>query len=334
MIRRQLGVAGPVALAILVAIASTAFSRDIALQFRLALVVTAMVVAIHTFSGLSGVISFGHISFVAVGAFTAGLMSLGSEQKQAVFPELFSLIGDHQLGNIASLALATVIAGLFAFVVGAALMRLNGLSAGIATFAVLGITRNVLRNWTKIGPGAKTLPGVPETTDLLQALLGLLLVIAVAWTYQQSRFGRRLQATREDPAASQSIGIDTYRERLLSFTLSGALGGFAGGLYVHHLGSITTEQVYLDLTFLTLAMLVIGGIGSLWGAVIGGLAVSGLSSFLAEAEKGVSIAGVDVTFPQASRDIILGALMAAVLLLRPKGLSGGRELDLGLRRFG
>ncbi|MGH1491082.1 MAG: branched-chain amino acid ABC transporter permease [Acidimicrobiales bacterium] len=326
-----LSLAGPIALAVVVALVASFFSRDIELQFRLALVVSAMVVAIHTFTGLSGVISFGHISFVAIGAFTAGLMSLGSQQKQAVFPELFGFIADNEVGNITSLALATVLAALFALIVGAPLMRLNGLSAGIATFAILGITRNVLRNWTKIGPGAKTIPGVPETTDLLQATVGLVLVIIAAWAYQQSRFGRRLRATREDPAASQSVGISTYRERLLAFTLSGAIGGFAGGLYVHHLGSITTEQVYLDLTFLTLAMLVVGGMGSLWGAVLGGLVVSGLSSFLAEAEKGVTLLGLDLTFPQASRNIILGALMALVLLLRPRGLTGGREFTLGAR---
>ncbi len=320
--------AGPVALVILVGLVSSLFSRDIELQFQLALVVTAMVVAIHTFSGISGVISFGHISFVAIGAFTAGLMSLGSQQKQAVFPELFGFIADNQVGNLTSLALGTVVAAVIALLVGAPLMRLSGLSAGIATFAVLGITRNVLRNWTKIGPGAKTIPGVPETTDLVQAVAGLILVIAVAWAYQRSRFGRRLAATREDPAASQSVGIDTYRERLLAFTLSGALGGFAGGLYVHYLGSITTEQVYLDLTFLTLAMLVIGGIGSLWGAVLGGLLISGLSSLLAEGEKGMTVVGVEVTLPQASRDIILGALMALVLLLRPSGLTGGSEFKL------
>ena len=63
-----------------------------------------------------------------------------------------------------------------------------------------------------------------------------------------------------------------HRQRLWAFTLSGALGGFAGGLHVHMLGSITTEQVYLELTFMTLAMLVVGGAPSLWGAVVGALA--------------------------------------------------------------
>ncbi len=324
---------GPVALIVLVALAEFLFSETIRPQFQLALVSTAIVVSIHTFSGNSGVISFGNISFVAVGAFTAGLMSLGPEQKANIFPELFGVIRDNQVGNIVSLGLATVAGALLAAVVGIPLMRLNGLSAGIATLAVLGITRNVLRNWTKIGPGAKTLPGVPETTGVGQATVGLIIVVAASFAYQRSRFGRRLRATREDPAASQSVGISIYNERLLAFVLSGAAGGFAGGLYVHYLGSITTEQVYLELTFLTLAMLVIGGLGSLWGAVLGGLTISGLSSFLSEAQNGVGLFGWELQFPSSSRDIVLGVLMVIVLLSRPKGLTAGREFRFALPRL-
>jgi branched-chain amino acid transport system permease protein len=109
--------------------------------------------------------------------------------------------------------------------------------------------------------------------------------------------------------------------------VSGALAGFAGGLLVHELGSITTEQVYLELTFLTLAMLVVGGASSLWGAVLGALTVSGLSSFLAEAEQGVDI-GATLDLPSGTRLIILGSIMALVLIVRPSGLTGGHELRL------
>ena len=108
----------------------------------------------------------------------------------------------------------------------------------------------------------------------------------VAFAYQVSRFGRQLRATREDAAAARAVGISLVRQRLWAFGLSGAVAGFAGGLYVHLL-PLTTEELYLTLTFITLAMLVIGGATSLWGAVVGALAVSGLDSLLAEAEEGV-----------------------------------------------
>jgi branched-chain amino acid transport system permease protein len=208
-------------------------------------------------------------------------------------------------------------------------MRLSGLSAGIATFALLEITHNILQQWTKIGPGATTLSLVPESTGALQATIGAIVAIAVAFLYQRSRLGRQLRATREDPAAARGIGINVHRQRLWAFTLSGALAGFAGALFVHLLGSITTEQVYLELTFITLAMLVFGGIGSLWGAVVGALAISGLDSFLSQAEQGVHI-GFKLDLPTGSHLVFLAAIMALVLILRPSGLTGGREFSLSL----
>ena len=315
---------GPVALIVLVGIGSTFVSRANEIHFLNALVAVAIVASIYVFVGSSGVLSFGQISFVAVGAFAAGVLTVPQESKTGVLPDLFPLLRDHTIGNVASLALAAAVGGVFAFLVGLPLMRLSGLAAGIATFAVLEITHNLLREWTKIGPGATTLPLVPETTGALQATIGAVLVVAVAFAYQRSPLGRKARATREDTAAAQAIGISVHRQRLWAFTLSGTLCGFAGGLLVHMLGSITTEQVYLELTFLTLAMLVVGGVTSLWGAVVGALAVSGLDAVLGNAEDGV--------LPEGSRLVILGALMALMLILRPSGLTGGRELRLPRRR--
>ena len=133
---------------------------------------------------------------------------------------------------------------------------------------------------------------MPETTGLRQAALGALVVIAVAFLYGRSRFGRLLRATREDPAAARAVGVSIYGQRLIAFVLSGVLAGLAGGLYVHLL-PVNAESVYLDLTFITLAMLVIGGATSLWGAVVGALAVSALDSYLAIAENGTSLFGWD-----------------------------------------
>lgn len=317
-------------LVIVVGLVSTDVSQANETYFLNALVSVAIVVAIYVFVGNSGVISFGQVSFVAVGAFAAGVMSVPLESKKNVLATLFPLLRDHTIGNVPSLVLAAVLGGLFAFVVGLPLMRLSGLAAGIATFAVLEITHNILQQWTRIGPGATTLSLVPETTDARQATIGALIVIVVAFAYQRSRLGRQLRASREDPAAARGVGIHVHRQRLWAFTLSGALAGFAGGLYVHMLGSITTDQVFLELTFLTLAMLVIGGLTSLWGAVVGALAVSGLDSFLSQAEQGVHI-GFKLDLPSGTRLVILSAIMALVLILRPSGLTGGRELRLPRR---
>jgi branched-chain amino acid transport system permease protein len=326
--------AAPVALVVAAALVGTTVSRANEIYFINALIAVSIVVALYVFVGNSGVLSFGHISFVAAGAWAAGVLSVPEAEKPATMPYLFGFLSDTTVGNVPSLAIAAAVGGVFALVVGLPLMRLSGLAAGIATFAVLEITNNVLRYYEKIGPGLNTFSSVPETTGLRQAAIGAVVVIVVAFAYQRSRFGRQLRATREDPAAARAVGVSIYRQRLVAFALSGLLAGFAGGLYVHFI-PLQVDGVYLDLTFITLAMLVIGGTTSLWGAVVGALAVSAVDSVLANAENGIDLLGRTVEVPAGTRIVVVSALMALVLILRPSGLTGGRELSLpALPRLG
>ena len=323
--------AGPCLLVVATALLGSIVSSATGVYFLTALVSVAIVVALYVFIGNSGVVSFGHISFVALGVWTAGVLSVPRAQKQAIMPGLAGFLTHTTVGNVPSLLLAALVGGVAAALVGLPLMRLSGLAAGIATFAVLEITHNLLRYYEKIGPGLNTFSSVPETTGIRQAAIGALLVIVAAFLYARSRYGRMLRATREDPAAAAATGVSIYRQRLVAFALSGAIAGFAGGLYIHLL-PLNTEGVYLDLTFITLAMLVIGGATSLWGAVVGALAVSALDSFLAEAENGIKILGGTLDLPSGTRVIAEGALMALVLIFRPGGLTGGREFVLRWRR--
>jgi branched-chain amino acid transport system permease protein len=320
----------PALLVVLVAVIGSQMEFARRLEFNDALVNVAIVVALYVFVGNSGVISFGHVSFVAVGAYLSGILTLGAEQKDFVLPAMYPFLRHAHMSTIPSLALAALAGAVFALLVGIPLMRLSGLPAGIATFAVLGITYNVISYWQKIGPGVTALALVPES-GIWTLMVGTLITIAVAFAYGRSRSGRKLRATREDPQAAQSAGIHVHRQRLYAFVISGALAGFAGGLLVHELGSITTDQVYLPLTFLTLAMLVVGGVSSLWGAVFGALLISGLNSFLNDAEQGIHI-GFRLDLPDGTRLVTIGVVMALVLILRPAGITGGREVTLTGRR--
>jgi branched-chain amino acid transport system permease protein len=319
---------GPVILVVATVLITGAFSRAHQLEFKNALVMTAIVVALYVFVGNSGVISFGHVSFVAVGIYLGGILTVDPETKTFTMPGLFPFLRHTHIGIVPSLAFAALAGGLYGLAVGLPLMRLSGLPAGIATFAVLGITADVLYYWQKVGPTAQTLSDVPEAGRWTLGV-ATLIAIGMAYAYQRSRFGRMLRATREDPAAARATGISVYRQRLIAFTLSGALAGLAGGLYVHQLGLIAPDLTYLDLTFVTLAMLVFGGVGSLWGAVLGALAISALNSFLGDAENTVHV-GFRLTLPAGTRLVTIGAVMALVIILRPSGLTGGREF--GWRR--
>jgi len=326
--RRTLAeILAPAVLVIATAILGGLVSQTSEIYFVTALISVSTVVALYVFVGNSGVLSFGHIAFFSVGVWAAGVLSVPVAEKPATMPYLFGFLSSTTVGNVPSLVIAALAGGAFAFLVGLPLMRLSGLAAGIATFAVLGITNNVLRYYEKIGPGLNTFSSVPETTDLLQAAVGALIVIAAAFAYQRSRLGRQLRATREDPAAARAVGVSIYRQRLWAFALSGLLIGFAGGLYIHFI-PINVDAVYLELTFITLAMLVIGGTTSLWGAVVGALFVSALDSLLAEMEAGMTVLGVNIDLPDGSRIVVVSSIMALVLVLRPSGLTGGREFSL------
>ncbi len=322
--------AGPLSLVVVVAVAGSAMS--IAQQGNAinVLVTATIVVALYVFIGNSGVWSFGQISFVAVGAFAAGLLTSPTATRQTSMPTLFKFLATTQISNTESLVLAAGLGAVFSFLAGLVLMRLSGLSAGIATFAVLEITYDVLTYWDKIGPGATTLALVPVTTSMTVGAVGCGIAIVVAFAYQHTRSCRLLRASREDPVAAQGLGISVFRHRLVAFTISGGLAGFAGALFVHELGSISTGQVYIDLTFATLAMLVVGGAGSLWGAVLGGMGLGVVDAFLSNAENGVAFGSVNVTLPNGMRVVILGVLMVVVLIIAPRGVTGSREF---LERF-
>ena len=318
---------GPIVLVVAAALLGTLVSISTQTYFTDTLVKVAIVVALYAFIGNSGVLSFGHISFVALGAWTAGVLTVPPSEKPAIMPNLAHFLLHRHVSNVTSLVLAAVVGGIAAFVVGVPLMRLSGLAAGIATFAVLEITHNILQYEERVGPGLNAFSSVPETTGLRQAAIGAVVCIAVAFLYARSRFGRLLRATREDDAAARAVGASVYRQRLIAFTVSGFLAGLGGGLYVHLL-PVQVNSVYLDLTFITLAMLVVGGATSLFGAVVGALAVSALDSWLSVAENGTSLFGWHIDLPAGSAEIVVGILMAAVLILRPSGLTGGRELRL------
>ncbi|HUJ55380.1 MAG TPA: branched-chain amino acid ABC transporter permease [Gaiellaceae bacterium] len=329
--RKLAELAAPALLVLATALLGLEVSSYLQAYFLDTLVKVAIVVALYVFIGNSGVLSFGHVSFVALGAWTAGVLTVTESQKTIVMPGLSHFLLTTNVGNAASLALGAGVGLVAALAVGLPLMRLSGLAAGIATFGVLEIVNNVLNYDQALGPGENAFQSVPSTTGIWQATIGVLICIGAAFLYQGSRFGRMLRATREDPAAAAAAGISVYRQRLVAFGLSGGLAGLAGGLYVH-LQPVTSSGLYLDLTFVTLAMLVVGGSGSLLGAVVGALAVSGLDSFLSAAENGVDVFGWQLTVPSGTAEIVVGVLMALVLILRPSGLTGGRELSLPRRR--
>ena len=215
---------------------------------------------------------------------------------------------------------------MFAFLVGWPLMRLSGVSASIATFAVLVVAYIVLGNWTAVTGGQNSLMGLPAYVDLWTALGWAIAAIVIAFVYQEMRSALLLRASREDEAAAQASGVNVVRHRLIAFVISAFLSGIAGVLLAHFLGIVRVENFYLDLTFLIVAMLIIGGRGSLTGAVFGALVIAVLTELLRQIEIGVPVGNMTIAAPPGVGDVILALVMLLIILFRPNGIAGGREL--------
>ncbi len=293
-----------------------------------------VVLALQIFSGNSGVLSFGHATFVAMGAYFSALLTIPPDQKTFQFltmPHwLSSWIFPAHLTSVeailAGAGLATVIAALLAPPV----VRLAGVQAGIATLAILVMDNVFNTQTTSITRGTSTLIGVPQTTSFLSLLVWALIFIVVAYAFKQSRFGLRLRATRENVRAARSVGVQVARERAIAWIISGFVAGAAGALYGHWYVTFSPGDFYIntngiDLVILPIAMLVIGGMGSVTGAVTGCYFVTIVYTLFNRWEVD-GFGGTLSPAPSGTANLVLAGVFLLVLVLRPRGLSRGREV--------
>jgi branched-chain amino acid transport system permease protein len=285
-----------------------------------------LVVGLYAFVGLSGVFSFGHMAFMAVGAYTMALFTIPAEAKAFTLADLPSFLSGAHLPTIPATLAAGGTASILAIVVAIPLMRISGLTAALGTFAILIVVNQVTRNWQALTNGTAGISSVPTTTTVLGALVWALLAMIAVFLFQESRFGLRLRASREDEVAAQALGISVPRERGAAFVLSAFVCGVAGALYASLLGGFGPDAFYLQLTFFLIVMLVIGGLKSLAGAVIGTVVVSALSEILRRMEAGIDFGAFRIHARPGSREVGLAVILLLILLLRPSGLMGGREI--------
>lgn len=291
-----------------------------------ALVNLVLVVGLYTFVGNSGVLSFGHVAFAALGAYSAGLLVIPVETKAVLQPDLPGLLANAHLAPLPATLAGAGVAALVAAVVALPLMRLSGLAASISTFSVLVIVHVVAGNLTAVTGGAAGLAGVPTSTTLITALLWALVVIAVAFAFQRTMVGLRLRASREDEFAARALGVPITRERSFAWVVSAAVMGAGGALLAQQLGTFSPAAFYLDLTFITLAMLVVGGMTSVSGAVVGTIAITAIGEAARQLEAGIAPLGLPIVVPAGFREVALAVVVLGILVLRPRGITAGREL--------
>lgn len=285
-----------------------------------------LVLGLQIFMGNSGILSFAHIGFMGIGAYTSVLFSMTPQAKAIGLPDLYPFLVPIHVPFLAAILIGAVVACLVAAVVSFPLMRLSDAAAVITTFALLVIIHVVLVHWDNLTNGPQTLFGVSRYTYLWNTTAWAILFVIAAYLFKESSLGLRLRASRDDEYAAATSGINMVMVRWAGFVLSAFVAGLGGGLWAHFITSFSPKAFYLTETFVILAMLVIGGPRGVSGAVLGTLVVTAVREILRAIENSVNIAGMFETTVVGFAEVVLAATLIVILILRPSGILGGREL--------
>lgn len=308
------------------------------------LISVVLTVALQIFMGNSGLSSFGHIGFMAIGAYSSLWFTLTPAEKSLTLPDMpqnWIIYGFHT-PFLPAVLLAGGVAAIVGGVIGVALVRLRGASFTIATFAFLIIVHSVALQWEPMTRGSRTVFGIPELTDTWNSLAAAMIVVILALLFRESSLGLRLRAARDDEDAASSLGIQVSWVRWVAWVVSVFITGAAGAMWGHFITTFSPSAFYISQTFLIVAMLIIGGLGSVSGAVVGAVVVSLSSEALRRLEGWLNQQRADGSalgqlIPIELRgfaEIVIAIAMILVLIKRPSGITGGREIGWNWPRGG
>ncbi len=315
--------------ALIVAAALLAEFMGIRLYERIAttmFVSMILVLGLQVFMGNSGILSFAHIGFMGVGAYTSAVLSIPDRMKGMALPDLYPILENVQLSPYLTILIGGVVAAVVAAALSYPLMRLSDAAAVITSFALLVVLHTVLTHWSAVTNGPRTLFGIPETTSLWLACGTAVAALLGALFFKESRTGQLLRASRDDEVAAAAIGVKIVKLRWLAFILAALFAGIGGALWGHFVTSFSPRAFYLKETFLILSMLVIGGANTVTGAVVGTLIVTFAYEALRTLEATINEAGIMADQVIGLTEIVLALAMIAVLSLRPGGLFPAREI--------
>lgn len=273
---------------------------------------TIMTMSWNLLAGYTGQLNLGHAAFFGIGAYSSALVAM----KLGISP-WFGLLG------------GGVIAAFFGFLLGFPSLRLSGPYLAITTIGFAEILRLVAVNWVDLTRGSLGLSGIPLLTPIrlggwrmefyferdyyYVVLAAALITYFCMRRFTQSEFGLSLQALRDDEQGAQSIGIHSSRYKLTVFTISAFFAGIAGGLFAHFARLVSPDTMSLHVTFDTLTMTMVGGLGTTVGPILGAL----LLKFLSE-----SLRTLEDFFKMDIRLVIYGLLLILTIRFMRGGLVG------------
>lgn len=256
-----------------------------------------VVLGVSVLTGFTKLFSFGNAGFMAIGAYASALMTM-----KLNMPFIFSII------------ISSLLAGIIAYLLGSITLKLEGDYFLIATLGFGECVRVLLTYIEPITGGAKGLSGIPKYTTPAIAIGSAILAFVLSWTLIHSRFGRNFTAIREQEVAAEAVGIKAFKYKRMAFVYSALLAGWAGALYAHNLRYLVPTAFNLAQSSEYTITVVIGGLGSLTGAVLGAL----LINLLPEVFRFIS----------SYRMVLYGVAVVAVIVFKPNGLCGYKEFSI------
>ncbi|MFQ6180865.1 branched-chain amino acid ABC transporter permease [Sinorhizobium meliloti] len=296
------------------------------------LISLVLVIGLQTFMGNSGLLSFAHIGFMGLGAYTSAVLTIPAQMKGMALPDLYDFMKVVEVSPLLAMLAAGVLAAVVAAVVAYPLMRLSDAASVITSFALLVVLYTVMNNWSAFTNGPRTLFGLPKTTDMPIAAIVAAIVVVVALAFKESRTGKLLRASREDEVAAAALGADIPHLRWRAFILAAFIAGIGGALWGHFITSFAPKAFYLKETFLIITMLVIGGANTVTGAVAGTILVTFAYEGLRGTEGALNATALGAGQVVGLTEIVLALAMIAVMIVKPGGLFPNREIGHILTR--
>ncbi len=267
-----------------------------------------LAVSLNVVNGFTGQFSLGHAGFMAVGAYTAAKITTGLAGVQLAF--LPPGLSDQAIFALALLG-SMGTAALVGFLVGMPSLRLRGDYLAIVTLGFGEIIRSIIENMKFLGQ-ATGLSGLPPRTNLVWVGVSAIATIVMARRLAISTEGRALFAIREDEIAAEAMGVDTTGYKVRAFVIASAYAGLAGALISHAILLATPRMFTFVRSIEVVVMVVLGGLGSITGSVLAAIVLTIALELLREF--------------QAYRMVVYALLLIALMLLRPQGIFGTREL--------
>ena len=285
-----------------------------------------LAVSLNIINGHAGQFSLGHAGFMAVGAYFAAFVTV---YYFGPYVDKFPEGTQHWLLQNALLVVAVLLGGAFAavagYVVGLPSLRLRGDYLAIVTLGFGEIIRVLILNIDKIG-AARGFSGIPMWSNFFWVFFFCGVTILISNRLVNSSVGRAFLAIREDQIAAEAMGVDTTKYKVKAFIIGSFLAGAAGGLFAHFMAYLNPTMFTFIKSFEVIAMVVLGGLGSITGSIIAAIILTALPEVLRYAKDYIP-GGKD------PRMVIYSIMLIVLMLTRPQGLFGRRELwDILARR--